>query len=79
MTAVQAHDLAGLESFDEVWLVDAEYSAQPGCRPVPICLVAKEAFTGRELRLWEDELAAAAVPPFRIDDRVLFVSYAAPA
>ena len=79
MTAFTTFNLSGLEAFDEVWLVDAEYSAQPGCRPVPICLVAREAFTGRELRLWEDDLAAAAVPPFRIDDRVLFVSYAAPA
>ncbi len=79
MNAFTTFNLAGLEAFDEVWLVDAEYSAQPGCRPVPICLVAKEAFTGRELRLWEDELAVAAAPPFRIDERVLFVSYAAAA
>lgn len=76
MTAFATFNLAGLEAFDEVWLVDAEYSAQPGCRPVPICLVAKEAFTGRELRLWEDELAAAAAPAFRIDGRALFVAYA---
>jgi DNA polymerase-1 len=79
VTVVQAPDLVGLEGFDEVWLVDAEYSAQPGCRPVPICSVAKEILTGRELRLWEDELAAAKTPPFRIDERTLFVSYAAPA
>ena len=79
MTAFATFNLVGLESFDEVWLVDAEYSADPGCWPVPICLVAREAFTGRELRLWEDELHAAAAPPFRIDERVLFVSYAAPA
>ena len=46
---------------------------------MPICLVAKEAFTGRELRLWEDDLAAAVVPPFRIDERALFVAYATPA
>jgi DNA polymerase I len=79
MTMFTTFNLTGLEGFDEVWLVDAEYSAQPGCRPVPICLVAKEAFTGREVRLWEDELAAAVSPPFRIDDRSLFVSYSAPA
>lgn len=79
MSTFTAFTLAGLEAFDEIWLVDAEYSAQPGCRPVPICVVAKEAFSGRELRLWEDELHAAAAPPFRIDERVLFVSYAAPA
>jgi len=79
MTAFATFNLAGLEAFDEVWFVDAEYSAQPGCRPVPICLVAKEALSGSELRLWEDELAAAAAPPFRIDGRALFVAYATPA
>jgi DNA polymerase-1 len=79
VTTFTTFNLAGLEVFDQVWLVDAEYSAPPGCRPDPICIVAKEAFTGRELRLWQDELAAASAPPFRIDDRALFVSYAAPA
>ena len=29
MTAFATFNLAGLESFDEVWLVDAEYSARP--------------------------------------------------
>lgn len=79
MVVCAARTLAGLEAFDEVWLVDAEYSAQPGCRPGPICVVAREAFTGRELRLWEDELGELAAPPFRIDERALFVAYAAPA
>jgi hypothetical protein len=79
MTMFATFNLTGLEGFDEVWLVDAEYSAQPGCRPVPVCVVAKEAFTGRELRLWEHELTASVSPPFRLDDRALFVSYAAPA
>jgi len=74
-----AFEFAGLEAFDEVWFVDAEYSAQQGCRPVPICLVAKEARSGSELRLWEDELAAAAAPPFRIDERSLFVTFSAQA
>jgi DNA polymerase-1 len=72
-------NLSSLSSFEEVWLVDAEYSTQPGCRPKPICVVAKELFTGRELRLWEDELATTVAPPFRIDVRALFVAYATPA
>jgi hypothetical protein len=78
MSAFQALDLIGLEAFDEVWCVDAEYSARSGSRPVPICVVAKEVRSGRELRLWEDELAGGS-PPFRIDERSLFVSYSAPA
>jgi DNA polymerase-1 len=59
--------------------VDTEYSAPSGCRPVPACVVGKELRSGRELRLSQDALSAAKVPPFRLDERALFVSYAAPA
>jgi DNA polymerase-1 len=79
MKTFQTFGLYGLEAFDEIWCVDTEYSATPGCRPIPICLVAREARSGREVRVWQDELASMAAPPFRIDDRALFVSYAAAA
>ena len=79
MIAFKSFRLIGLEAFEEVWLVDAEYSAPAGHRPVPICVVAREFRSGRELRLWQDELSHMETPPFRIDDRSLFVSYAAPA
>jgi len=79
MSAFQTFSLDGLEAFEEVWAVDAEYSAAAGCRPTPICVVAREARSGREIRLWHDELANLKTPPFRIDDRSLFVSYAAAA
>jgi len=75
----QTFDLAGLEAFEEVWVVDTEYSAVVGCRPVPICVVARELRSGREHRIWQDGLATLREPPFRLDDRALFVSYAAPA
>ncbi len=79
MIAATVPDLVGLDCFEEVWLVDAEYSAPAGYHPVPICVVAREARTGREIRVWQDDLATLSRPPFRIDDRALFVSYAAPA
>jgi DNA polymerase I len=79
MNTSQTSGLDGLGAFDEVWAVDAEYSAAAGCRPVPICVVARELRSGREHRLWQDELAALREPPFRMDDRSLLVSYAAPA
>jgi DNA polymerase I len=69
----------GLESFAEIWCVDTEYSAPPGHRPTPICLVAQELRSGRQLRLWEDQLAQLRAAPFRTDDRALFVAYAAAA
>jgi DNA polymerase-1 len=79
MIAFTTFDLSGLEGFDEVWCVDAEYSVHPGRRPDPICVVAREARSGREVRVWEDALRATRRPPFRIDNRALFVSYSAPA
>jgi DNA polymerase-1 len=69
----------GLESFDEVWCVDTEYSAPAGHRPSPICLVGQELRSGRQLRLWENQLAQLSAAPFRTDDRSLFVAYHAAA
>jgi DNA polymerase-1 len=79
MIAFHTFECVGLESFDEIWCVDAEYSCHPGCQPEPICVVARELRSGRELRLWQDELATLRAAPFRTDERALFVSYAAPA
>ncbi len=59
--------------------MDTEYSAPAGHRPQPICLVARELRTGRQLRLWEDQLAQLPAAPFRTDRRALFVAYAAAA
>jgi DNA polymerase-1 len=69
----------GLEAFDEIWACDTEYSATSGHRPTPICLVARELRTGRQLRLWADQLAQLSAPPFRTDSKSLFVAYAAAA
>ena len=68
-----------LDCFEEIWLADTEYSAPAGHRPAPICLVAEELRTGRQLRLWEDQLARLPAVPFRTDHRALFVAYAAAA
>ncbi len=69
----------GLEPFHEVWCVDTEYSAPTGHRPTPICLVARELRSGRQLRLWHDQLSQLSAAPFRIDSRSLFVAYYAAA
>jgi DNA polymerase family A len=63
--------------FREVWLLDTEFIAKPGCLPVPVCLVARELGTGRLIRLWQDELPDK--PPFPIDDQSLLVCFYAPA
>jgi hypothetical protein len=68
--------MKSLEGFEEIWLCDTEYTAAAGLRPVPICLVARELRSGRELRLWENQLAELPAAPFRTDRRALFVAYA---
>jgi DNA polymerase family A len=66
-----------LAKFDEVWAVDFEFTARPGERPAPICLVARELHSGRTIRLWQDRFGPA--PPFPIGERSLFVAFYASA
>src|SRR5262245_8167179 len=65
--------------FDTINLVDFEFSAAPGERPTPLCLVAHNLMTGREQHVWQDELAERRSPPYPIGPRDLFVSYYASA
>src|SRR3954453_8175452 len=66
-----------LSAFREVWLVDFEFAALPGERPIPVCLVAREFRSGRNLRLWQDDLRARREPPYPIGPDSLFVAYLA--
>ena len=70
---------ADLQLFSEVWLVDFEFQAPPGERPIPVCLVGRELKSGREIRLWEDELTTMPEPPYSVGSGSLFVAYSAPA
>jgi hypothetical protein len=65
-------------SFKAIWFVDTEYCQPDGERPRPICLVAREHFTGAVVRqwLWGEP---APQPPFPVGPDVLAVSYAATA
>ena len=40
--------------FREVWAVDFEFTAPPGERPKPLCVVARELRSGRVVRQWLD-------------------------
>src|SRR4051794_11702949 len=68
-----------LSAFREVWLVDFGFSAPPGERPIPVCLVAREFRSGRTFRLWQDDLQGRREPPYPIDPGSLFVAYFASA
>jgi hypothetical protein len=61
--------------FDEIWLVDFEFSAPPGEVPSVVCMVALEVISERRLRMWKDELEAENSPPFSLDPRSLYVAY----
>jgi hypothetical protein len=64
-----------LSCFDEVWLHDFEFAAQPGERPNVVCLAGRELRSGQTLLLRRDQLTA--IPPYRTDSGVLFVSFVA--
>ncbi|MBA4067781.1 MAG: DNA polymerase I [Isosphaera sp.] len=68
-----------LGHFDAVWCVDFEFTAPPGERPSPVCLVGHEVLTGRRVRVWQDELRALREPPFPVGPRTLVVAYYASA
>jgi hypothetical protein len=66
-----------LKGFREIWGVDFEFVGVPGERPDPVCLVAQELRSGRQVRLWRDQFGRA--PPYPVDAESLFVAYYASA
>lgn len=61
--------------YEEIWFHDFEFVAEPGERPDVVCLAARELRSGQTLRLWRGELDER--PPYRTDDKVLFVNFVA--
>jgi DNA polymerase-1 len=66
-----------LHEYEQIWLVDFEYISKPGEHPDVVCLCARETRSGQTIRLWRDQLGTT--PPYRTDNRVLFVCFAATA
>jgi DNA polymerase I len=66
-----------LNAWREVWAVDFEFTAPPGERTTPVCLVARELKSNRTIRLWQDQFGPA--PPYSTDADCLFVAYYASA
>jgi DNA polymerase-1 len=65
--------------FNKVWCCDFEYRSGPGERPWPVCMVARELYTGREQRLWRGDLLALSSAPFDVGADAVFVAYFASA
>jgi DNA polymerase-1 len=57
----------------EIWVFDTEFAVREGQLPKPLCMVAIEIKTGREVRLWAEEFGPK--PPFPIDRESLVISY----
>jgi DNA polymerase I len=60
------------DHFEEVWLIDFEFRKSQEKHQEIICFCAKEYHSGKKIKLWLDQLDK---PPFRLDDKVCFVSY----
>jgi DNA polymerase-1 len=65
--------------FREIWCVDFEFQAIDGERPWVLCMVAREARSGREIRMWRDELFARRRAPFETGSDAVMVAYYASA
>jgi DNA polymerase I len=60
-----------------LWAVDAEFTALPGERQLPICMVARELRSGAVIRIWQDQFGPT--PPFPIGPDALFIAFNAAA
>jgi DNA polymerase-1 len=65
--------------FREIWAVDFEFNVAPGGCPRPICMVARELRTGREIRVWREELIALHRARFNTGPDSVLVAYYASA
>jgi hypothetical protein len=63
--------------FREIVVIDFEFEAGQGERPVPVCLVAHELHSGRRFRVFQDQLGNT--PPYGTGPDVLLVAFYASA
>lgn len=61
--------------FKAIWTLDTEFSATPGERQKPLCLVAHELLSGRVVRIWLADGAAPVAPPFDTGPDSLFIAF----
>ena len=63
------------DQYEEIWSIDFEYSAPPGERPSPHCLVCREVRSDTLIRQWIGSEGSNATCPIRGDNRVLIVTF----
>jgi hypothetical protein len=57
--------------------MDFEFISQPGERPHPVCMVARELNSGQLLQIWQGDFPDS--PPFDVGPESLFLAYLASA
>ncbi len=72
-------DLRAAVPFRAAWCADFEFNGGAGERPVPVCMVARELFTGRLIRVWRDDLLGLNRAPFDTGAGTVVIAYAAQA
>lgn len=74
---------AAYDRFATIWVVDTEFVTREGCRPEPVCVVARELRSGREERMWLASSPAHPLTPppcpYDLGADALFVSFMASA
>ena len=66
---------SALNQYQEIWLVDFEFSQPGGERPVPNCMVAHELKSGQVLRLSQTQLNQLKSAPYSTGPDSLIVAY----
>lgn len=62
------------EDFNEIWAVDYEFSTGPKLLPLPLCMVALEIRSGREIRLWLNDEPPAEIP-LSVESNSLYIAF----
>jgi hypothetical protein len=60
--------------YRRILLIDTEFNAPAGCRPLPLCIVIKDVISGRVDRVWLADSPTAGCP-FETGPDVLHVNY----
>jgi hypothetical protein len=67
--------VTSLNDFEQIIFADFEFVARDGEHPDVVCLAWRDEPGGQTRCLWRDQLGST--PPYRTDDRVLFVCFVA--
>ncbi len=68
-----------MQQFSEIWLIDFEFIVNGGNLPEPVCMVGVEYYSGKEVRIWREELLQMEAPPFPSNADTLVVAFYASA